>query len=127
MNKNRFLSGAIGSWFQIGLIFLINFSLVPIYLSNWSIKVYSAWILLISIWGISSFIHLGHSDFIYHKSLNFKSKIIKKSNIDVISSLPYALIISLIILIISYLNMITILKIIKNGLLINILKLLHII
>lgn len=104
MNKNRFLSGAIGSWFQIGLIFLINFSLVPIYLSNWSIKVYSAWILLISIWGISSFFHLGHSDFIYHKSLNFKSKIIKKSNIDVISSLPYALIISLIILIISYLN-----------------------
>ena len=104
MNKNRFLSGAIGSWFQIVLIFLINFSLVPIYLSNWSIKVYSAWILLISIWGISSLFHLGHSDFIYHKSLNFKSKIIKKSNIDIISSLPYALITSLIILIISYLN-----------------------
>ena len=47
---------------------------------------------------------MGHSDFIYHKSLNFKSKIIKKSNIDIISSLPYALITSLIILIISYLN-----------------------
>ena len=104
MNKSRFLLGAIGGWFEIGLILLINFLLVPIYLSNWSIEVYSAWILLISIWGISSMLHLGHSDFIYHKSLNFKSKIIKKSNIDIISSLPYALIISLIILIISYLN-----------------------
>ena len=104
MNKNRFLSGAIGSWFEIVLIFLINFLLVPVYLSNWSIEVYSAWILLISIRGICSLFHLGYSDFIYHKSLNFKSKIIKKSNIDIISSLPYALIISLIILIISYLN-----------------------
>ena len=101
---NRFLSGSMASWLEVGLIFLINFLFVPVYLSNWSLEIYSAWILLISIWGISSLFQAGHADFLYHQSLNFGSKNIEKTNVQIISSIPYSLIISLTIVIISFLD-----------------------
>ena len=101
---NRFLSGSMASWLEIGLILLLNFLLVPVYLSNWSLEIYSAWILLISVWGISFLLHAGHADFLYHQSLNFGSKNIDKINVQIISSIPYLLIISLTVVIISFID-----------------------
>ncbi|WP_259070306.1 lipopolysaccharide biosynthesis protein [Mucilaginibacter sp. X4EP1] len=67
----RLLSGSLASWIRIGVTMVTQMALVPLYLSNWSIKVYAIWLAIQALVGVLATVDIGHQQFIGFEFFRF--------------------------------------------------------
>jgi O-antigen/teichoic acid export membrane protein len=70
----RIISGSIAAWVQIIVNLLIQFSIVPIFLKFWSVKMFSIWITLQTITSIMTIPDRSHSAFVGFEMLKIGKK-----------------------------------------------------
>jgi len=98
-NKNsilqRLVSGSIASWTRIFLLIFVQILLVPIYLSNWDVTIYGAWLLIMSFLNILMTFSLGVHDYVGFNCLKINKKNKKLISSKIISSIPILILFSL--------------------------------
>lgn len=92
----RFLSGSAASWAKILVTMVSQIALVPIFLSHWSVEQYGCWLVIMSITGLASLFSIGHQSFLEYEFLRVGEKSPQKLSLLFYSSIPYALLLSFI-------------------------------
>ncbi len=72
-SAKRVISGSLASWVKIGITMLSQMALVPLYLSNWSIKVYAVWLAIQALVGVLATLDIGHQQFVGFEFFSFSS------------------------------------------------------
>ena len=73
-----FISGSVAGWNEIFFNFIFQIILVPVFLYNWDKKIYSLWIIFLTIKGLLALINTAHRDLIFQKILSLGVKNKKK-------------------------------------------------
>ncbi len=97
----RLISGSIAAWVQIILNLIIQFSLVPIFLKFWSVKMFGTWITLQTITSLMTIPDRSHSAFIGFEMLKIKNKELEALRLKLWSGFTICLLIGFLNLIIT--------------------------
>lgn len=65
----RILSGSLASWFRIIINLAAQLTLVPLYLTYWSVSTFGAWIVLQALIGMITLLNIGQQDFLAYEFL----------------------------------------------------------
>src|SRR4051812_45572812 len=66
---SRIASGSAASWTRLGITFLAQIFLVPIFLSHWDASTYGLWLGLFALAALLQFIDVGHHNYIGYEAL----------------------------------------------------------
>jgi O-antigen/teichoic acid export membrane protein len=91
----RVLSGSAAAWVKILITMVTQIALVPIFLTYWTVEQYGCWLLIQAISGFSTIFSLGHQDYIGFEFLKIGDKNPQRLSEVFYSSIPYAIVISL--------------------------------
>ena len=97
MSVKKFIISTSAKWFDIFALIIFNIISVPLIITKWSIETYGAWIVLIGVISYISIPYSGLHQYIYSKNLQLGKKKKKEISKNIISSLPFTLLISLVI------------------------------
>lgn len=78
--SSRIVSGSLASWARIGVTFVTQLLLVPVYLSYWSPELYGLWLSVLAFVAIWTTLDFGHAEY-----LGFEFLKLGRSNRDEIS------------------------------------------
>jgi O-antigen/teichoic acid export membrane protein len=96
----RIFSGSAAAWSRIVVTLFGQVLLVPVLLSHWSLEQYGCWLIIQSVTGMSTVLSFGHQNFIGFEFLKCGAEKTHQLALIFYSSIPYAIIIGLIELII---------------------------
>ncbi len=81
----------MAAWSRIGITFLIQILLVPVYLSRWDSKTYGIWLAIQALVSLLQLLDLGHQQFLRNEFLRIGNQRIRQLQITLWSSIPIAL------------------------------------
>src|SRR5690606_33493061 len=83
--STRLISGSAASWAQIGITFITQMLLVPVYLSYWDVATYGLWLAILTLGYLLIALDFGHQEFLAYELLR-----IGKQNRKMISRYLYS-------------------------------------
>lgn len=99
---SRIISGSLGSWAQIGVRFVTQLLLVPVYLSYWEPELYGIWLSVQAAVHIYQMLDFGHAEFLGFEFLKIGQNDREDLRLQLWSGMGIAIVLSLVeILIIS--------------------------
>ena len=99
---SRVLSSSAAAWTSIAITITTQLMLVPLYLSSWGADVYGVWLLSQAVWGFINTLDSGHQDYVGYECLRLGPKN-RASIVKVVaSSMPIALAMAIINVLIAW-------------------------
>lgn len=98
----RIFSGSVASWVKILVMVITQIVLVPIYLSQWDVETYGAWLLLQALWGMGTLLNLAVYDYVGFECL--KLGVDKREEISsrISSIIPVVFLISCVLILLAF-------------------------
>lgn len=67
--SSRLISGTVASWAQIGITFITQLLLVPLYLSYWNVETYGLWLAIVAFANILTALDFGYQEYLAYEFL----------------------------------------------------------
>src|SRR5690606_6867253 len=67
--STRLISGSVASWAQIGITFITQMLLVPVYLSYWDVASYGLWLAILTLGYLLTALDFGHQEYLAYELL----------------------------------------------------------
>jgi O-antigen/teichoic acid export membrane protein len=71
---SRIVSGSAAAWTRIGITFLVQIFLVPVFLSHWDASTYGIWLGLFALASFLQFVDIGHHNYVAYEALRLGSE-----------------------------------------------------
>ncbi len=101
-SAGRILSGSMASWVKILVTVITQIIFVPIYLSQWNVETYGAWLLLQALFGMGILLNLSVHDYVGFECLKLGENKREEISIRISSVIPVVFLITCILVLMAW-------------------------